>query len=49
MLEPRTKPGHTASAAFRCGLCGTYWTRNYVGDGLFLWSPEVREDPLEGR
>jgi hypothetical protein len=49
VLEPRTKPGHTASAAFRCGLCGTYWTRNYVGDGLFLWSPEVREDPLEGR
>jgi hypothetical protein len=46
VLEPSSKASEPAGARFRCGLCGTYWRRSYVGDGLFLWQPDTdRPEP----
>ncbi len=41
VLDPHTPAGDPAGARFQCALCGTYWRRNYVGDGLFLWQPDA--------
>ncbi|HSN19607.1 MAG TPA: hypothetical protein VLS49_02955 [Usitatibacter sp.] len=47
VLDPRLPPGEAGRPRFQCALCGTYWRRNYVGDGLFLWNPDAPEPPLE--
>ena len=48
VLDPHAPAGDPAGARFQCAVCGTYWRRNYVGDGLFLWQadvPESKEPP----
>ena len=49
VLDLAAAGGGESAPRFKCTACGTYWKRNYVGDGLFLWSPEVREEPFEGK
>ena len=41
VLDPHAPAGDPAGARFQCAVCGTYWRRNYVGDGLFLWKPDA--------
>ena len=43
VLDPHAPAGDPAGARFQCAVCGTYWRRNYVGDGLFLWQADVPE------
>ena len=40
VLDHSPSRGESGAPRFRCAVCGTYWKRNYVGDGLFLWNPE---------
>jgi hypothetical protein len=49
VLDPHSPPSDPAGARFQCGLCGSYWRRSYVGDGLFLWQPDAAtaEPPLK--
>ncbi len=41
VLDPRAPASGAGSARFQCAICGTYWRRSYVGDGLFLWKPDA--------
>jgi hypothetical protein len=45
VLDLAATGGDSATARFKCAVCGTYWRRNYVGDGLFLWNPEDSATP----
>lgn len=49
VLDPHSRATDPAGARFQCGVCGTYWRRSYVGDGLFLWQPdaETGQPPLK--
>lgn len=49
VLDPHAPAGDPAGARFQCAVCGTYWRRSYVGDGLFLWqtdTPDSKEPPV---